>query len=35
MDGGVIVERGTPGEVLTNPRTDRAKQFLHRILDPL
>jgi cystine transport system ATP-binding protein len=35
MDGGVIVERGTPAEVLTKPRTERAKQFLHRILDPL
>ena len=35
MDGGVIVERGTPAEVLTTPRTDRARQFLHRILDPL
>jgi cystine transport system ATP-binding protein len=35
MDGGVIVERGTPAEVLTNPRTERARQFLHRILDPI
>ena len=35
MDGGVIVERGTPAQVLTNPRTDRARQFLRRILDPL
>ena len=35
MDGGVIVERGTPAEVLTRPRTERARQFLHRILDPL
>lgn len=35
MDGGVIVERGAPAEVLTAPRTERAKQFLHRILDPL
>ena len=35
MDGGVIVERGTPGELLANPRTERARQFLHRILDPL
>jgi cystine transport system ATP-binding protein len=34
-DGGVIVERGTPDEVLTRPRTERARQFLHRILDPL
>jgi cystine transport system ATP-binding protein len=35
MDGGVIVERGTPSELLTAPQTDRARQFLHRILDPL
>jgi cystine transport system ATP-binding protein len=35
MDGGVIVERGAPAEVLTRPRTARCQQFLHRILDPL
>lgn len=35
MDDGVIVERGDPREVLTQPRTARAQQFLHRILDPL
>jgi cystine transport system ATP-binding protein len=35
MDGGVIVEHGAPDEVLTRPRTERARQFLHRILDPL
>jgi cystine transport system ATP-binding protein len=35
MDGGVVVERGTPAEVLTNPRTERARQFLRRILEPL
>jgi len=35
MDGGVIVERGTPGEVLVNPRHERTRQFLHRILAPL
>jgi L-cystine transport system ATP-binding protein len=35
MDGGVIVERGAPDEVLARPRTERARQFLHRILDPL
>jgi cystine transport system ATP-binding protein len=35
MDGGVVVERGTPAEVLTRPSTDRARQFLHRILDPI
>ena len=35
MDGGVVVERGTPAQVLTAPSTERARQFLHRILDPL
>ena len=35
MDGGVIVERGSPAEVLSKPQTERARQFLHRILDPL
>jgi cystine transport system ATP-binding protein len=35
MDGGVIVEQGPPGEVLTEPRTERAKAFLHRIIDPI
>lgn len=35
MDGGVIVERGTPAEVLSRPQTGRARQFLQRILDPL
>jgi cystine transport system ATP-binding protein len=35
MDGGVIVERGTPAQLLSAPRTERARQFLHRILDPL
>ena len=35
MDGGVIVERGSPQEVLTEPRTERARAFLHRIIDPI
>ena len=35
MDGGVVVERGAPGEILVAPREDRTKQFLHRILNPL
>jgi cystine transport system ATP-binding protein len=35
MDNGVIVERGTPSEVLTAPQSERARQFLHRLLDPL
>ena len=28
MDGGVIVEQGTPQEVFDNPREERTKQFL-------
>ncbi|TWG94208.1 cystine transport system ATP-binding protein [Nocardioides sp. J9] len=34
LDGGRIVEAGPPGEVLEAPRTERARQFLRRILDP-
>ncbi len=30
MDGGVIVEQGSPKEVLENPREERTKQFLAR-----
>ena len=33
LDGGVVVERGTPGDVLTAPREPRTRQFLHRLLD--
>lgn len=32
FDGGVIVEQGTPEEVLNNPQQERTKQFLQRIL---
>jgi len=32
MDGAVIVEQGTPRELLTNPKEERTKQFLKRIL---
>ncbi len=35
MDGGVIVERGDPGAVLTDPREPRTRTFLHRVLDPI
>lgn len=31
MDGGVIVEEGTPDEVINNPKNDRTKAFLTRI----
>lgn len=30
MDGGVIVEEGTPEEIFINTRTERTKQFLQR-----
>ena len=32
MDGGVIVEEGTPDEVLNNPQMDRTKDFLSKVL---
>ena len=32
MDGGVIVEEGTPEEVLGNPKNERTIQFLERVL---
>lgn len=34
-DRGIILERGTPDEVLGNPKQDRTRQFLDRILNPL
>ena len=32
MDGGVIVEQGTPDEVLVNPQHLRTRAFLNRVL---
>lgn len=32
MDGGRIVEQGTPAEVLDNPRHDRTRAFLAKVL---
>lgn len=32
MDGGVVVERGRPDDVLLNPQEARTKDFLHRVL---
>jgi L-cystine transport system ATP-binding protein len=34
-DRGVILEKGTPDEVFGNPREERTRQFLQRILNPL
>ncbi len=32
MDGGVVVESGVPGEVLSNPRHERTRAFLSKVL---
>ncbi|MCW2686720.1 MAG: amino acid transporter ATP-binding protein family [Mycobacterium sp.] len=34
-DHGVILEKGTPDEVIGNPKEERTRQFLDRILNPL
>ncbi len=34
MDGGVIVEDGTPEQVIGSPRHERTRHFLSRLLDP-
>ncbi len=34
MDGGVIVEQGPPEEVIGNPKEERTRTFLRRVLDP-
>ncbi len=31
LDGGVLVEQGTPEELFTNPKHDSTKQFLERV----
>ena len=33
MDGGVIVEEGKPADIFTNPREDRTRGFLGKILE--
>jgi polar amino acid transport system ATP-binding protein len=32
MDGGVIVEAGEPRDVLANPRQERTRLFLSKVL---
>ncbi|MET1065092.1 MAG: amino acid ABC transporter ATP-binding protein [Arthrobacter sp.] len=34
MDGGVVVERGHPDMVLRDPREERTRQFVDRLLNP-
>jgi putative lysine transport system ATP-binding protein len=33
MDNGVIAEEGTPEQIFNNPKEERTKEFLRRILD--
>ncbi len=33
MDQGVIAEEGSPEEIFNNPKEERTKEFLSRILD--
>ncbi|NHN57230.1 amino acid ABC transporter ATP-binding protein [Calidifontibacter sp. DB0510] len=35
IDGGVVVEHGTPGEVISHPQNARTQDFLRRILEPI
>ena len=35
MDGGYIVEEGSPEDVIGDPKEARTKSFLHRVLNPL
>ncbi len=34
LDGGVIVEKGTSAQVIGDPREERTRRFLKRVLDP-
>ncbi len=34
-DGGVVLEKGPPAEVIGDPKEERTRQFLQRILNPL
>ena len=31
MDGGVVVEQGTPAEVFDHPKSERTHEFLNHI----
>ena len=35
LEGGHIVEEGVPEELLRNPKEERTKDFLHRVINPL
>jgi polar amino acid transport system ATP-binding protein/general L-amino acid transport system ATP-binding protein len=33
MDGGAIIEAGTPSEIFDAPKEERTRNFLHAVLD--
>lgn len=35
MDGGIVVEKGTSKEIFSNPKEERTRQFLQRVLSPV
>lgn len=35
LDGGYVVEQGSAKDVIGNPREERTKSFLHRVLNPM
>jgi polar amino acid transport system ATP-binding protein len=35
LDGGVILEQGKPEELLREPKHERTRDFLHRVINPL
>ena len=34
MDDGVIVEEGTPEQIFSEPREERTRAFLSKVLEP-
>ena len=32
MDGGIVLEEGTPSEIFDNPKEERTKEFFSKIL---
>ena len=32
MDGGYVVEKGTPTEIFSNPQNERTQDFLNKVL---
>ena len=32
MDGGIVLEEGTPTEIFDNPKEERTKEFFSKIL---